>query len=285
MTWQKLQTNLLAVPEAHYGGQRARVANARTRLGCAYLSDILGAVDPAPYPAAPSRPSRIRIAVRHPERTAALLAILIGFASVFSAVIAWRASLASIDASRYQSLAVQQQARREQIERDLEATVQQDERFVADFQEHALAARELQTQADSIRATNTTAADTLDLQAQSELALTRALEPFFMGAGGVALDENGTVPYDKAFVLTNLEDGDVELRELRTSNVANLANAANAKSIDFIAVAAVVVAALFFLTVAQVSRTRVKVRQAFFVSGGLLVLVGVLAFVFVEIVT
>jgi len=249
---------------------------------------MLGAVDSAPYLAEPHpaarRPSRLRLAVRHPQRTAALLGIMIGFASVFSAAIAWQASLASIDASRYHSLAVQQQARREQIERALEATVQQDKRFVTDFQAHALAARELQSQADAIRATDSAAADALDLQAQSELALTRAIEPYFMGAAGVALDANGTVPYDKAFVLTNLEEGDVELRELRTSNVSDLANAADAKSIDLIAVAAVVVAALFFLTVAEVSRSRLKVRQVFFLSGGLLVLVGMLAFIVVEIV-
>jgi hypothetical protein len=249
---------------------------------------MLAVVDSAAFPNSSvntPRPSRIRAAVRHPQLSVAVLAVLIGFASVFSAVIAWRASLASIDASRYESLAVQQQARREQIERELEATVQQDERFVTDFQAHALAARELQAQADAIRATDATAADVLDLQAQSESALARALKPFFMGAGGVALDDNGTVPYDKAFVLRNLSEGNAELRELRTSNVTNLANAADAKSIDLIAVAAIVVAALFFLTVAQVSRTRVRVRQAFFVAGGILVGVGVLAFSIVEIVS
>jgi hypothetical protein len=248
---------------------------------------MLAVVVPAAFPAdpvpKPPRPSRVRVLVRHPERSAALLAVLIGFASVFSAVLAWRASLASIDASRYQSLAVQQQARREQIERELEATVQQDLRFVTDFQQHSLAARELQTQADSIRATDATAADALDLQAQSELALARAMKPFFTGAGGITLDDNGTVPYDRAFVLRNLSESNPELRELRTSNVTALSNQANSKSIDLIAVAAIVVAALFFLTVAQVSRTRMRIRQAFFVAGGLMVVVGVLGFIGVEV--
>lgn len=249
---------------------------------------MLEAVDPAPpydeSVPSPPRPSRIRAALNHPELSAVLLAVLIGFASVFSAVIAWRASLVSIDASRYQSLAVQQQARREQIERELEGTVEQDQRFVADFQEHALAARELQSQADAIRATDSTAADALDVQAQSEAALARSLTPFFLGAGGIALDDTGTVPYDKAFVLRNLQDSDPELRELTTSNVANLANQANAKSIDLVGVAAVVVAALFFLTVAQVNRRRIRIRQAFFVVGGLMVAVGAVLFVFVEVI-
>jgi hypothetical protein len=248
---------------------------------------MLGAVDSAPFSdapvAAPPRPSRIGVFVRHPERTAALLAILIGFASVFSALIAWRASVASIDASRYQSLAVQQQARREQIERELEATVDQDLRFVSEYQEHALAARELQSQADSIRTTDSAAADELDVQAQSEEALARAVQPFFQGAGGIYLADDGTVPYDKTFVLRSLEDSNAELRELKTSNVAGLANRANTKSIDLVGVAALIVAALFFLTIAQVSRTRLRVRQAFFVGGGILVLVGTFAFVLVEV--
>jgi len=99
---------------------------------------MLATVGPTPLTDAPvTSPvgqSRVNSLIRHPEWSAALLAILIGFASVFSAVIAWQASLASIDASRLQSLAVQQQARQEQIERELEGTVQQDQRFVADYQ-------------------------------------------------------------------------------------------------------------------------------------------------------
>jgi hypothetical protein len=249
---------------------------------------MLAAVDSAAFPSpaqtAPARPSRVRVLVTHPERSGALLAILIGFASVFSAVLAWQASVASIDASRYQSLAVQQQARREQIERELEGTVEQDQRFVAQYQEHALAARELQSQADSIRATDAQTADALDVQAQSESAQARALQPFFLGATGIYLDENGNVPYDKAFVLRNLQDSNLELRDLTTSTVSQLAEQADNKSIQLVAVAAVIIAALFFLTVAQVSRTRPRIRQIFFVAGGLMVLAGTLLFLFVEFV-
>jgi hypothetical protein len=250
---------------------------------------MLGQVDPASFqgtaPAAPARPapSRVRTLVTHPERSAAVLAILIGFASVFSAVLAWQASLASIDASRYQSLAVQQQARREQIEREIEGTVEQDQRFVAAYQEHALAARELQSQADAIRATDAQAADALDVEAQSESAQARALQPFFTGATGIHLADDGTVPYDKTFVLRNLQDSNLELRDLTTSNVNQLAEQADTKSIQLVAVAAVIIAALFFLTVAQVSRTRPRIRQMFFVAGALLVISGTLLFLLVEV--
>jgi hypothetical protein len=237
--------------------------------------------------AQPPRESRLRTFIRHPERSAALLALLIGFASVFSAVVAWRASLASIDASRYESLAVQQQARREQIERELESTVQQDLRFVTQFQEHALAARQLQEQADALRASDPDAADILDIEAQSRLALARSMKPFFLGATGVALDENtDTVPYDADFVLTNLRESNVEWRELANATPRSIAlgQRADEKSLGLIGVGALIVAALFFLTVAQVSVTRPRVRQIFFVAGAVLVAFGSLAFVIVELV-
>ena len=219
----------------------------------------------------------------HPERSAALLALLIGFASVFSAVIAWRASLASIDASRYESLAVQQQARRQQIERELEGLVEQDLRFVNVFGEHALAGRELAAQAEAMRESDPDTADRLDLQAQGESALARAVTPFFLGATGIYLAEDGSVPYDRAFVLRNLQEGNIEWRELRAQRTLELAQRADDHTLNLIAVAALVIAALFFLTVAQVSRTMVRVRQAFFLAGAVLVLVGALGFVLVEL--
>lgn len=240
---------------------------------------------PPPPPAPPPATSRLGPLFRHPQASAAILAILIGFASVFSAVVAWRASLASIDASRYESLAVQQQARRQQIERDLESLVAQDLRFVNVYQEHALAARELKTQADSLRASDPDAADVLDLQAQARLDLERVVQPFFLAATGATLGEDGTVTYDVLYVLTNLGEGNVELRELRTQRTSQLAARADARSVSLIGVAALIVAALFFLTIAQVTRAegRARIRQMFFAAGGVLVLVGTFGFVLVEL--
>ena len=225
---------------------------------------------------------RLNVLTRHPELSAALLALLIGFASVFSAVIAWRASLESIDASRYESQVVQQQARQQQIRRELEGIVEQDLRFVSTYQEHALAAREMRAQADAVRDTDPDVADALDLEAQSRLALARAIQPFFLGASGIELGTDGTVAYDRAYVLRNLEASNVELRELRTLPTVELERRADAREISFIGVGAIVVTALFFLTVAQVSRTRVLVRQLFFGAGAVLVLAGMVGFVLVE---
>lgn len=237
--------------------------------------------------AAPRRPSvrqRTARVLRGPDAAAGFLAVLIGFASVLSAVVAWRASLASIDASRYESVAVQQQARVQQIQRELSGRVAQDLRFVNVFQEHALAARELKAQADELRGTDPDAADVLDLQSQAQLDLARAVLPFFLGATGPVLNDEGTVTYDVAYVVRNLETSNTELRELRTQRTSELADRADAKSVSLIGVAAVVVAALFFLTIAQVVRARVVVRQTFFAAGAVLVALGTISLIVVEIV-
>ena len=245
--------------------------------------------DQRPLPSAAPVPrygrvrGRVASAVRHPEAAAAALAILIGFASVLSAVIAWRASLASIDASRYESLAVQQQARQQQIERELAGLVAQDLRFVNTYQEHALAARELRSQADSLRASDPAAADILDLESQARQDLARAMLPFFLGASGITLGEDGTVVYDVDYVLRNLREGNNELRELRTQRTPELAQRADAKALSLVGVAAIIVAALFFLTITQVSRARGRIRQLFFAAGGALVLFGTLGFLAVEL--
>jgi hypothetical protein len=217
------------------------------------------------------------------DRLAVALALLIGFASIFSAVIAWRASLAAIDSSRLQSLAVQEQARRQQVERQLEAVVLQDERLLYVYLEHALAARELQAQADTLVETDPDAADDLDLEAHSRLALARAIQPFFQGAGGIRLDEEGAVVYDRQFVLRNMREGNLELRELRPQETQQQAQAADVRTINLLASAAIIVAALFFLTVAQVARRQQALRLGFFAFGGLLTALGTLGLFAVEL--
>lgn len=210
------------------------------------------------------------------------LALLIGFASILSAVVAWRASLAAIESSRLQSLAVQEQAREQQLERQIEGWVAQDERFLVPFQEHALAARELQSQADEMRADDPALADALDLEAHSRLALARSVREFIRGTW-VELGEDGTVDYDSAAVLRNMREGDTELRELRPEQTIALAQEADLRTMSLIGVAAVLVAALFFLTVAQVVHGRARVRLVFAGLGGTLVLVGAFAFVAIEV--
>jgi hypothetical protein len=233
----------------------------------------------------PSRGARVRTVAQHPNTRVIALAVLIGFASILSSIVAWQASLSSIQASRYGSLAAQQRTRTQQIEAELRGLIDQDLRFVNLYQEHSLAARELKSQADELRASNPTAADELDLESQARADLARAIKPFFLAAGDIQLADDGTVDYDVDYVLTNLEQGNVELRELRTSNSKALADQADARAVSLSLVAAVVIAALFFLTIAQVARTRQRTQRAFVGVGGLLVLIGTVAFLYVALFT
>ena len=112
--------------------------------------------------------------------------------------------------------------------------------------------------------------------------MARTLEPLFT-AQGIALGADGKVAYDPAYVLRVLSDGNNELRELTTSNVGDLENHATSRAIDLIGIGALIVGALFFLTIAKVTRTSVRLRQFFFAAGGMVVVVGSVGFVLVEL--
>lgn len=207
-----------------------------------------------------------------------VIAVLIGLSSVLSAVVAWRASLSAIEAGRYESLAVQQQARRAQLERELEGIVAQDLRLATAYREHAAAARELQQQAHDVRADDPELADELDMEAAGRRSQARSLQPFFVGQLGVALRDDGTVDYDADRVLRWLREGELELRELRPDDTLELANVADRRTLGLIGVAAIFVGALLVLTLAQVVERRLGLRLAFTLLGGVLVGVGAVTF-------
>ena len=233
---------------------------------------------PAPAPSTQAGHGKSR-----DRNLAVTVALLIGFASLFSAVVAWRASLASIDSSRVQSLAVQEQAREQQLERELEGRLALDERLVVTYQEHLLAARELQAQADELRVSDPAMADSFDLEAHGRSALARSIRHFIYGAAWAEDQGDGSVAYDRAAALLFLRELQIELRELRPEQTSVLAQRADARTISLIAVAAVLVAALFFLTVAQVVRTQRRLQTGFALLGGLFVLGGMLGFALIEV--
>ena len=211
------------------------------------------------------------------------LAGLIAFTSIMSAVVAWRASVAAIDASRLSSLVVQQGARRQQIERQIEGMVAQDRRFAGAYLEHALAARELTRQAEELRATDSAGADALDLLAHGQRALARSLAPFF-NAGGISLTEDGSVDYDEQYVIDFLRDANPELRALDPEATLEAADRADQRTTALIGVAAVLVAALLLLTIGQVIRRRRNLRSGFAAGGSLLAGTATLGLLVVEFV-
>jgi hypothetical protein len=159
--------------------------------------------------------------------------------------------------------------------------VDQDLRFVARVQEHLLSAKHLRAKADELRATDPDRAAALDGQAQDEDALARVAAPFFRAAGGISLGANDVVGYDRAYVQRNLEETDETIRQLRPDDTRAAAATAHVRALDLIGIALILVASLFFLTLAEVGRRRLRV--VFAGAGGVAAIVGVVALVVVEI--
>jgi hypothetical protein len=208
------------------------------------------------------------------------VALLIGIVSIVSALGAWRASVASNEATAAQVRAMQSIAQRLQLEQRIEALVDQDERLIGRYQEHLLAAREIQAAADTTRATDPDLADALDLEAQGRLALARQLERFFLAAVPTESEE-GALEYDAAFVARNLRESTTELRELQPQRFLDVADIAGARATGLVAMVLILVAALFFLTLAQL--TRHSARLGVIAIGGLAAFVGTAGFVVLEI--
>lgn len=210
------------------------------------------------------------------------VAFLIAVVSIVSALVAWRASLAQNDAQGLDIRAIQELAQVQQARQGLQSLVDQDRRFVARAQEHLLTAKQLRAEADSIRATDATRADQLDQQAQDEDALARVLSPFFLAAGGIVLGDNDQIGYDAAYVQRNLEQNDETMRQLHPDETRTSATIAHARALDLIGIALVLVVSLFFLTLAEVGRRRLRVWFA--AAGGLGAIAAVAALVAVEVI-
>jgi hypothetical protein len=197
-----------------------------------------------------------------------------------SAMVAWRASVASNEETAAEVRGMQAIAQQLQLEQRLEAYVDQDERLIGRYQEHLVAARELQSAADEVRETDPALADRLDLEAQGRHALARQLSAFFL----VAIpdeSEDGGVVYDADFVARNLREGTTELREIQPERFLAIADEAGARSTGLIAMVLVLVGSLFILTLAQLVHH--PSRLAIAAIGALLGVVGVVGFVILEV--
>jgi hypothetical protein len=209
------------------------------------------------------------------------VAVAIAIVSVFGAVAAWRASVVSILASDLNEEGLLTLVQKEQVRAQLESLVDEDLRLFAEYQEHIAASRLLRRDADRVR--NPELAEDLRAQAQGELALARALIPFFRGATPDLGGEEGDVAYDRAFVLANLQEFDPTFSELRPGRLFAQARTEHTRTVNLVLVVALFVAALFFLTIAQFARP--SNRGIFAVAGGataavaltLFVLIGALA--------
>jgi hypothetical protein len=232
---------------------------------------------PPPPLSAPTPPRPARSDA--PDPWAVRIAILIGVLSILSAVVAWRGSVASSDASDLKGRGMQATADRLQALQRIEGVIDQDERLVARYSEHLLAANDLDASADDVRPSDAPLADELDLEAQGERALARALEPFFW-VGRPTIGEDGAPVYDEEFVSRNLRDADLTLRELQPERLFQAGDAAGRRAQGFVILTLVLVASLFFLTLAQLLRR--PIRFWFLGTGAIGGLIGLLGLAVLE---
>lgn len=172
--------------------------------------------------------------------------VLIAAVSIIGSVMSWRAALATDAAA-----GLEERATREVLEvghraAELDRRVDQDLRLLPRYEEHILAWRLGRSDGDPIAAE----------RARGELALARALRPFFLGVG-LNLDfgdEEGTVVYDPQFVADQLRRLDQPLNELRAKDSGPRAEAARRRSSRLEWITVLAVSTLIPLTAARFAR-------------------------------
>lgn len=209
-----------------------------------------------------------------------MVAALIVVASLAGAGVAWSASVSSTKASDLDQLAQQQFLEQQQILTSGGADVTEELRRVTTFQQEIVAQKYFTEQAQALAQKYPALAAQLASEAQGQAALARNTGALFFAAfPQVASD--GTVTYDRQQALNNLLGRYVIYQQLHPDVIQAQAADEHTKSGQIVGVGIVLVAALFFLTLAQVARTRS--RHAFLVAGTAVLGVGLVLWLVVAL--
>jgi hypothetical protein len=200
-----------------------------------------------------------------------VVAVLIVIASCLGAGVAWGASLASTHSSDLDQAARQQFLLQHQILTSARATVGEELRRVVTYQEEIASQRILEQQAARYRLSSPSVAGILAQQAQGQAALARTTSALFF-ATTPTVSANGTVIYDRKQALANVLAQSVDYQQLHPALTQAAADHADRKYRDLVAVGVLIVASLFFLTIAEIGVRRV--RLTFAVLGSIMLLAG-----------
>ena len=193
------------------------------------------------------------------------IALLITLVSILAAVAAWRASVVSGNAGGLDQQASQERIRRQQIEGQLNAQVDQDLRLFPRYLSHLSTWEVLTKRAAQQQDKRPEVAVRLRGDAQEELALARTIyqalsvKPRF---GQTEYDEQGSREFLTSF--------NADLVTLTPDETAKLAEEERSRGVTLVGITALFVSSLFCLTLAQLGRRRI--RRAFAVVGVLLML-------------
>ena len=205
--------------------------------------------------------------------------IAIAVVSMLGAVVAWRASIVSSDASDLNQFATQELAEQQQILARHQNEVNQDIRLLASFQEHAWLEKRYRDDAKKVKKSSPDLAKGLQVRANGEAGLKREVEQFFLGGYPAVDDAKATASYSSETALRELADQDARLAELRPVALSEEAAGRHRQALQLVGVGAIFVVALFFLTIAQLAE--LPRGTTFGLIGGAVAVIGLLLFVFV----
>jgi len=227
---------------------------------------------PGPRPAAKPRTDRFR----------AVVGVLIAVVSSLGAIVVWRASVESSNASDLSQQGTQQLILQQQTRSSIESGVARDFRLFTEFQEHVMNWRLLLAQADRTAKSDASLAADLRAQARGELSSARHIQPLIQNFDRPTYgDADGVVPFDPARLVNALSESNLELTGLRPDLTFADADEAHHRSLYLVGIAVLVAASLLFLTFAQVARR--GARGVFAVAGVVVLVVAGALFVVVAV--
>jgi len=194
-------------------------------------------------------------AARPADHFRALVGVLIAMVSILGAIVVWRASAESSNASDQTQRGIQQLILQQQRRGSIESGVARDFRLFTDYQQHVMAWRLLLADADRVQPTDAALANTFRTRARKEAALARGIRPLIQPFNRPGFgDATGVVEFAPGAAADALEDADLELTGLTPSAAFDEANSTHAMALDLVGDAVLFAAALLFLTFAQVAR-------------------------------
>lgn len=208
-------------------------------------------------------------------RFTTLAAVVITVISILIAVGAWRTTEAASRASELDSLVIQQLARRQQELQAISGRIDLDLRLLTRYQAYVLAAVRLDAAATTVGEPGSLDRQLLEVDAQGERALARVMNQFFLGAFPV-VDADGLATYDPDRILRILVAGSYRLADLQPEVTARRAELAHRQTAAFVLIVIVFAGCLVLLTLAQVTRGRIRMPLAVggtvIAAGGLVLL-------------
>ena len=229
---------------------------------------------PTPAPPKPPRTDRFR----------AVVGVLIAIVSSLGAVVIWRASVESSNASGLTQQGTQQLILQQQTRGSIEAGVARDAQLFIQFQEHVMNWRQLLAQAEQQQAKDPALAADLRQQARGELSQARNIRPLMQNFDRPSFgDARGIVQFDPGQLVKALSDANLELTGLRPDLSFADAKDAHDRALHLVGIGVLFASALLFLTFAQVARR--GARGVFAVAGVVVMVAAAVLFAIVGLVT